>query len=154
LRLEQQISNVQVGNEDDRIDARYWPNCDATTTPGRFITVSAANDAIQLELLYDYTSKVALYDEGHRYFRAKPPPMLIVWGQNDPFFTVEGGKAFLRDLRVRISGPTSRRGGAQANTWIDTSKSTWLASSSLTSGQALRWGGLLAPSIVFVAVGS
>jgi pimeloyl-ACP methyl ester carboxylesterase len=24
--------------------------------------------------------------------------MLIVWGQNDPFFTGEGAKAFLRDL--------------------------------------------------------
>jgi hypothetical protein len=85
LRLEQQIrtsksvarmtaSTHGIG----RIAARH-------PTPARFITVSAANDAIQLELFYDYTSKVALYDEGHRYFRAKPPPMLIVWGQNDPF---------------------------------------------------------------------
>jgi pimeloyl-ACP methyl ester carboxylesterase len=24
--------------------------------------------------------------------------MLIVWGQNDPFFTVEGARAFQRDL--------------------------------------------------------
>jgi pimeloyl-ACP methyl ester carboxylesterase len=24
--------------------------------------------------------------------------MLIVWGKNDPFFTVEGAQAYLRDL--------------------------------------------------------
>jgi pimeloyl-ACP methyl ester carboxylesterase len=56
------------------------------------------NDAIQLDLFHNYTSNVALYDEWHQYFRAHQPKMLIVWGQNDPFFTVEGAKAFSRDL--------------------------------------------------------
>lgn len=56
------------------------------------------NDAIQLDLLHNYTSNVALYDEWHAYFRAHQPKTLIVWGQNDPFFTVEGAKAFQRDL--------------------------------------------------------
>jgi pimeloyl-ACP methyl ester carboxylesterase len=41
---------------------------------------------------------VALYGEWHQYFREKQPRTLIVWGQNDPFFTVEGAKAFLTDL--------------------------------------------------------
>jgi pimeloyl-ACP methyl ester carboxylesterase len=58
----------------------------------------AGNDAIQLDLFHDYPSNVALYDEWHRYFRDKQPRTLIVWGQNDPFFTVEGAKAFLTDL--------------------------------------------------------
>jgi pimeloyl-ACP methyl ester carboxylesterase len=56
------------------------------------------NDSIQLDLFHDYPSNVALYDKWHDYFRTKQPPTLIVWGQNDPFFTVEGAKAFLRDL--------------------------------------------------------
>jgi pimeloyl-ACP methyl ester carboxylesterase len=56
------------------------------------------NDAIQLDLLHDYTSNVALYDAWHAYFRARQPRTLIVWGQNDPFFTVPGAKAFLNDL--------------------------------------------------------
>ncbi|MGB6686636.1 MAG: alpha/beta hydrolase [Terracidiphilus sp.] len=56
------------------------------------------NDAIQLELLYNYTSNVALYDAWHEYFRMHKPRTLIVWGQNDPFFIVPGAKAFLRDL--------------------------------------------------------
>ena len=56
------------------------------------------NDAIQLDLLHNYPSNVALYDKWHQYFRNKQPRTLIVWGQNDPFFTVEGAKAFLKDL--------------------------------------------------------
>jgi pimeloyl-ACP methyl ester carboxylesterase len=56
------------------------------------------NDAIQLNLLHNYQSNVALYDEWHEFFRSKQPKMLIVWGKNDPFFTVEGAKAYLRDI--------------------------------------------------------
>jgi pimeloyl-ACP methyl ester carboxylesterase len=56
------------------------------------------NAAIQLDLLYDYQSNVRHYDEWHEYFRTSQPPMLIVWGKNDPFFTVEGAKAYQRDL--------------------------------------------------------
>jgi pimeloyl-ACP methyl ester carboxylesterase len=56
------------------------------------------NDAIQLDLLHNYTSNVALYDAWHEYFRKHQPRTLIVWGQNDPFFIVPGAQAFLRDL--------------------------------------------------------
>lgn len=56
------------------------------------------NDAIQLDLFYNYPSNVALYDKWHEYFRKRQPRTLILWGQNDPFFTVEGAKAFQRDL--------------------------------------------------------
>jgi pimeloyl-ACP methyl ester carboxylesterase len=56
------------------------------------------NDAIQLDLLYNYQSNVALYDRWHEYFRNRQPRMLIVWGTNDPFFTVEGARAYQRDL--------------------------------------------------------
>ena len=43
------------------------------------------NDAIQLDLLYNYQSNVALYDGWHEYFRNRQPRMLIVWGKNDPY---------------------------------------------------------------------
>jgi pimeloyl-ACP methyl ester carboxylesterase len=56
------------------------------------------NDAIQLDLLYDYQSNLGHYDRWHEYFRTSQPPALIVWGKNDPFFTVEGAKAYQRDL--------------------------------------------------------
>ena len=56
------------------------------------------NDAIQLNLLHNYQSNVALYDEWHALFRSKQPRTLIVWGKNDPFFTVEGARAYLADI--------------------------------------------------------
>src|SRR5215469_5884723 len=56
------------------------------------------NDAIQLDLFHNYPSNVALYDKWHEYFRTSQPRTLILWGQKDPFFTVEGAKAFQRDL--------------------------------------------------------
>lgn len=56
------------------------------------------NDAIQLDLLHNYQSNLREYDGWHEYFRKHQPRMLIVWGQNDPFFTVEGARAYQRDL--------------------------------------------------------
>jgi pimeloyl-ACP methyl ester carboxylesterase len=56
------------------------------------------NDLIQLNLLHDYQSNLALYDGWHEFFRNKQPKTLIVWGKNDPFFTVEGAQAYLRDI--------------------------------------------------------
>jgi pimeloyl-ACP methyl ester carboxylesterase len=56
------------------------------------------NDAIQLDLIHNYTSNVALYDTWHEYFRKHQPRTLILWGKNDPFFIVPGAEAFLRDL--------------------------------------------------------
>lgn len=64
----------------------------------QFQMASPGSAAIQLDLFHNYTSNIALYDDWHEYFRAKQPPMLIVWGKNDPFFTVAGAKAFLHDL--------------------------------------------------------
>ena len=70
-------------------------------TRTRWINISldrSGNDAIQLDLLYNYQSNVAHYEEWHQFFRNKQPKTLIVWGKNDPFFTVEGAQAYLRDI--------------------------------------------------------
>jgi pimeloyl-ACP methyl ester carboxylesterase len=56
------------------------------------------NDEIQLDLFLDYASNVALYPKFQEYFRKVQPPMLAVWGQNDPFFLPPGAKAFARDI--------------------------------------------------------
>ena len=55
-------------------------------------------DEIQLDLLLDYASNVAAYDVFQAYFRTHRPPLLAVWGQNDPFFLPAGAEAFKRDL--------------------------------------------------------
>jgi pimeloyl-ACP methyl ester carboxylesterase len=72
-------------------------NPDAYTVD-QFFLGRPGNDAIQLDLLHDYQSNVGLYDSWHQYFRANQPQMLIVWGMNDPFFTLEGASAYQRDL--------------------------------------------------------
>ncbi len=64
----------------------------------QFFLDRPGNDAVQLELFFNYASNVALYPQWQSYFRTHQPPTLIVWGQNDPFFTVEGAKAYQRDL--------------------------------------------------------
>jgi pimeloyl-ACP methyl ester carboxylesterase len=56
------------------------------------------NDLIQLELLFNYQANPPLYPEWQEYFRQHQPRTLIVWGKNDPFFTVPGAEAYLRDL--------------------------------------------------------
>ena len=53
---------------------------------------------IQLDLLLDYASNVASYPRFHDYFREHRPPLLAVWGRNDPFFLNAGAEAFKRDL--------------------------------------------------------
>jgi pimeloyl-ACP methyl ester carboxylesterase len=55
------------------------------------------NDEIQLDLFGDYKSNVALYPKFQQYFRTKRPPLLAVWGKNDPFFLPAGAEAFKRD---------------------------------------------------------
>jgi pimeloyl-ACP methyl ester carboxylesterase len=55
------------------------------------------NDEIQLDLFLDYASNVAMYPKFQEYFRSKRPPLLAVWGKNDPFFLPPGAEAFKRD---------------------------------------------------------
>jgi pimeloyl-ACP methyl ester carboxylesterase len=57
----------------------------------------SGNDEIQLDLFLDYASNVALYPKFQQYFRTKRPPLLAVWGKNDPFFLPAGAEAFKRD---------------------------------------------------------
>jgi pimeloyl-ACP methyl ester carboxylesterase len=55
-------------------------------------------DEVQLDLFGDYKSNVALYPTFQQYFRTHQPPLLAVWGKNDPFFLPAGAEAFKRDL--------------------------------------------------------
>jgi pimeloyl-ACP methyl ester carboxylesterase len=53
---------------------------------------------IQLDLILDYRSNVALYPAFQSYFRAYRPPFLAVWGRHDPAFVPAGARAYRRDL--------------------------------------------------------
>ncbi|MET0389096.1 MAG: alpha/beta hydrolase [Polyangiales bacterium] len=56
------------------------------------------NVEVQLDLFADYQHNVEQYPAFHAYFRQHKPKTLITWGIHDPFFTVEGARAYLRDL--------------------------------------------------------
>jgi pimeloyl-ACP methyl ester carboxylesterase len=53
---------------------------------------------IQVDLAFDYRTNVAQYPNWQAWLRTARPKTLIVWGANDPFFTVEGARAYLRDV--------------------------------------------------------
>ena len=55
-------------------------------------------DEIQLDLFGDYKSNVALNPTFQTYFRTHRPPLLALWGKNDPFFLPPGAEAFRRDI--------------------------------------------------------
>jgi pimeloyl-ACP methyl ester carboxylesterase len=56
------------------------------------------NMDIQLDLHLDYRNNVTVYPKFHEYFRTHQPPLLAIWGKNDPFFIPPGAEAFKRDL--------------------------------------------------------
>jgi pimeloyl-ACP methyl ester carboxylesterase len=55
-------------------------------------------ERVNLDLFYDYSTNVALYPQWQELMRTRQPKTLIFWGQQDVFFTPEGGEAFLQDL--------------------------------------------------------
>ena len=61
-----------------------------------YLTRPGAHE-VQLDLFGDYKSNVALYPTFQKYFRTHQPPLLAVWGKNDPFFVPPGAEAFKRD---------------------------------------------------------
>ena len=58
----------------------------------------SGNKEIQLDLFLDYASNVKLYPKFQDYLRESKPPLLAIWGKNDPFFIPAGAAAFRKDL--------------------------------------------------------
>lgn len=56
------------------------------------------NAEIQLALFEDYRTNPESYPQWHEYFRRYQPPLLAVWGKNDPIFGPDGAEAFKQDL--------------------------------------------------------
>ncbi|UPG94543.1 alpha/beta fold hydrolase [Luteibacter aegosomatissinici] len=91
-----------------KLDAIKWQYTHGTRNPDdvapETYTLDAAmvsrpeNTEIQLDLFHDYASNVAMYPKFHEYLRAHKPPVLAVWGKNDPFFLPAGAEAFKRDV--------------------------------------------------------
>lgn len=59
-------------------------------------------DEIQSDLIFDYQSNVKLYPDFQAYLRANQPPVLAVWGKNDPSFIPAGAEAFKKDVPMAV----------------------------------------------------
>jgi pimeloyl-ACP methyl ester carboxylesterase len=55
-------------------------------------------EAIQLDLLYDYRNNLAEYPKWQEWLRRTQPRMLLVWGKNDVFFPVAAAEAIKREV--------------------------------------------------------
>ena len=90
------------------LDAIRWQYTHGVADPEAVVpdgyTLDAAlmqrqgNADIQLDLFKDYANNVKLYPQFQQYFREQKPPLLAIWGKNDPFFIPAGAEAFRRDL--------------------------------------------------------
>lgn len=87
------IRNWQYGTGADR--SRLSP--DGYELDTAYMARPGAHD-IQLDLILDYRSNIALYPDFQAYFRAHRPPLLAVWGRHDPAFAPAGALAYRRDL--------------------------------------------------------
>lgn len=56
------------------------------------------NIEVQLDLVKDYRTNVALYPKFHEYFKKYQPKTLLVWGNKDPYFLPQGAEAYKKDL--------------------------------------------------------
>jgi pimeloyl-ACP methyl ester carboxylesterase len=78
-----------VSNPDAVAPEGYWLDTTLLERPG--------NKDIQLDLFLDYASNVKLYPKFQEYLRNSKPPLLAIWGKNDPFFLPPGAEAFRKD---------------------------------------------------------
>lgn len=82
---------TQGVREKDRISPDAW-------TVDQMGLDRPGNTEIQLALFEDYRTNPPRYTQWQEYFRRYQPPLLAVWGKNDPIFGPAGAEAFKRDL--------------------------------------------------------
>jgi pimeloyl-ACP methyl ester carboxylesterase len=70
---------------------------DGMTLDDFYLARPGAHD-VQLKFFLDYGTNVEMYPAFHEYFRKHQPPLLAVWGKNDPYFIPAGAEAFRNDL--------------------------------------------------------
>jgi pimeloyl-ACP methyl ester carboxylesterase len=90
-------------NTPDMIKWQYTEGVKDTSliAPESYQLASAAIERIgvepQMDLLLDYGANVKQYPQLHAFFRQYQPPILAIWGKNDPFFIPAGAEAYKRD---------------------------------------------------------
>ncbi|MFE2287927.1 alpha/beta fold hydrolase [Streptomyces sp. NPDC059443] len=70
---------------------------DGWTLDVHYLGLPGRADA-QADLAFDYHSNFAHYPAWQAWLRAAGVPVLVVWGEGDPFFLPAGAKAYQRDV--------------------------------------------------------
>lgn len=68
------------------------------TSDAKFMEREGINE-IQTALFYNYGTNFPKYPEWQNYLKKHQPKTLIVWGENDKFFSKPGGEAYSNDLK-------------------------------------------------------
>ncbi len=76
------------------------------------------NAELQAELLYNYQDNVAQYPQWRDYLVREQPPMLIVWGRNDPLF-ITGGVDYYKSLLPKAEAHFYDAGHFALETHVD-----------------------------------
>lgn len=92
LTLEGTRGQYLTGTRDpDNVSPDGW------TLDQHFLDLPGRKEA-QVALAFDYHSNVEQYPVWQAWLREHRPPTLVTWGTGDPFFGVDGAKAYLRDV--------------------------------------------------------
>lgn len=84
-------SYIDGASDPDAIEPEaYWLDAALLARPGMM--------DIQADLKLDYKSNIARYPLYQQYLRVHQPPVLAMWGKNDPFFIPPGAEAFKQDV--------------------------------------------------------
>jgi pimeloyl-ACP methyl ester carboxylesterase len=84
-------SYLQGVSDPARIEPEaYWLDAALLARPGMM--------DFQADLKLDYKSNIERYPLFQEYLRTHRPPLLAIWGKNDPFFIPPGAEAFKRDV--------------------------------------------------------
>ncbi|WP_303317460.1 alpha/beta hydrolase [Flavivirga abyssicola] len=67
------------------------------TTDTKFMEKAGINE-VQTALFYNYGTNFPKYPEWQNYLKEHQPKTLVVWGENDKFFSNPGGAAYNKDL--------------------------------------------------------
>ncbi|TGV00365.1 alpha/beta fold hydrolase [Flavivirga rizhaonensis] len=67
------------------------------TTDAKFMEKIGINE-VQTALFYNYGTNFPKYPEWQNYLKEHQPKTLVVWGENDKFFSKHGGAAYSKDL--------------------------------------------------------
>ncbi|WP_395338582.1 alpha/beta fold hydrolase [Ningiella sp. W23] len=54
---------------------------------------------VQLALFYDYKTNVEFYPVWQAHLRNNQVPMLVTWGEHDPYFSVKGANLLKNDVQ-------------------------------------------------------